>query len=82
MRAPQFADYEPATVRTHVNLVAPDAKQKIENFCRREQEAMLLWLNEGTPNDRERLKPKFNGTFGSLCDLYESDEEKWSGFSG
>jgi hypothetical protein len=42
----------------------------------------LLWLNEGTPNDRERLKPKFNGTFGSLCDLYESDEEKWSGFSG
>lgn len=73
--APLFADYRPATVRIHVDLSDPDAKQKIEDICGREQEAMLLWLEEGTRGDKERLKPKFNGTFGSLCDLYESDEE-------
>ncbi|MBN9003648.1 MAG: hypothetical protein J0H75_16905, partial [Rhizobiales bacterium] len=77
--SPIFADYKPATVRIHVDLVDPDAKRKIEVCCRREQEAMLLWLDEGTHNDKERLQPKFNGTFGSLCDLYESDEE--SGFA-
>jgi hypothetical protein len=72
---PLFADYSPATVRIHVDLSDPDAKQKIEDLCRREQDAMLLWLEEGSRGDKERLKPKFNGTFGSLCNLYESDEE-------
>jgi hypothetical protein len=73
--SPLFADYKPATVRIHIDLSNLDAKQKIEGVCQREQDAMLLWLDEGTHGDRERLKPKFNGTFGSLCDLYESDEE-------
>src|SRR6202048_2703183 len=72
---PVFADYKPATVRIYIDLFDPDAQQKIEDFCRREQDAMLLWLDEGTRGDKERLKPKFNGTFGSLCDLYVSDEE-------
>lgn len=70
-----FADYQPATVRIHIDLSDPNAKQKIEDICRREHQAMLLWLEDGTRGDKERLKPKFNGTFGSLCDLYESDEE-------
>lgn len=77
--SPLLADYKPATVRVHVDPSDPDAKRKIEDFCRREQDAMLLWLDETACNDKERLKPKFNGTFGSLCDLYESDEE--SGFA-
>ncbi len=67
--SPLLADYQPATVRIHVDLSDPDAKQKIEDYCRREQETMLLWLDEGTRGDKERLKPKFNGTFGSLCEL-------------
>lgn len=74
-----FADYKPATVRIHVDMSDPQALEKIERICRHEQDAMLLWLDDASRNDRERLKPKFNGTFGSLCDLYESDEE--SGFA-
>lgn len=73
--SPIFADYKPATVHIHVDMVDPQALEKIERICQQEQHAMLLWLDEGTHNDKERLKPKFNGTFGSLCDLYESDEE-------
>jgi hypothetical protein len=78
-RNPLFADYHPATVRIHVDLSDPNAIQKIEDICRRQQEVMLRWPEQGTSGDRERLKPKFNGTFGSLCLLYESDEE--SGFA-
>ena len=76
---PPYADYMPATVRIHVDLSDPSAKCKIEDICKREQDAMLLWNEENTRDDRARLKTKFNGTFGSLCDLYESDEE--SGFA-
>ena len=72
---PLLADYSPATVRIHVDLSDTSAIQKIEDICRREQDAMLRWLEEGTSGDKERLKPKFNGTFGSICNLYESDEE-------
>jgi hypothetical protein len=72
---PMCADYCPATVRIHVDLSASDAVQKIEDICQREQDAMLQWLEKGTGGDKERLKSKFNGTFASLCDLYESDEE-------
>ncbi len=72
---PIFADYRPATVRIHVDLSALNAVEKIEDICRREQDAMLRWLEEATGGDKERLKPKFNGTFASLCSLYESDEE-------
>lgn len=77
--APLFADYRPATVRIHVDMSDPQALEKIEKICRHEQDAMLLWLDDASRNDKERLKPKFNGTFGSLCDLYESDDE--SGFA-
>lgn len=73
--SPLFVDYKPATVRIHIDVSNLDAKQKIEDVCQCEQDAMLLWLDEGAHGDWERLKPKFNGTFGSLCDLYESDEE-------
>ena len=72
---PLLADYEPATVRIHVDLTDPSAKSIVETICTREQEAMLLWLDEGRAGDIDRIKPKFNGTFGSLCDLYESDGE-------
>jgi hypothetical protein len=72
---PLLADYSPATVRIHVDPSDTSAIQKIEDICRREQDAMLRWLEEGTSGDKERLKPKFNGTFGSICNLYESDEE-------
>jgi hypothetical protein len=72
---PLFADYSPATVRIHVDLSDSNATQKIEDICQREQDAMFLWLEDKGSGDKERLKPKFNGTFGSLCDLYESDEE-------
>ncbi|MGB3486530.1 MAG: hypothetical protein WBA62_00360 [Xanthobacteraceae bacterium] len=77
--APLFADYKPATVRIHVDMSDPQALEKIERICRHEQDTMLLWLDDASHNDKERLKPKFNGTFGSLCDLYESDDE--SGFA-
>jgi hypothetical protein len=35
---------------------------------------MLAWL-DGDDNDRERLAPKFIGTFASLADCYESDDD-------
>ncbi|MEH2505616.1 hypothetical protein V1290_004427 [Bradyrhizobium sp. AZCC 1578] len=73
-----FADYKPATVRIHVDFSRPDAFETIENICRREQAAMELWL-EDRGDDRERLRPKFNGTVGSLCLIYENDPE--SGFA-
>jgi hypothetical protein len=72
---PMFADYSPATVRIHVDLSDASAVEKVEDICRREQDAMLGWLEEATGGDKERLRPKFNGTFGSICNLYESDEE-------
>jgi hypothetical protein len=72
---PMFADYSPATVRIHVDLSDASAVEKVEDICRREQDAMLGWLEEAAGGDKERLRPKFNGTFGSLCDLYESDGE-------
>lgn len=65
--APLFADYQPATVRILVDMSDPQALEKVESICRREQDAMLLWLDDASRNDKERLKPKFNGTFGSLC---------------
>jgi hypothetical protein len=40
---PLFADYNPATVRIHVDLSDLNAKEKIEHICQREQDAMLLW---------------------------------------
>ena len=76
--SPLFADYRPATVRIHVDLTSPDAKATIELICQREQECLELWLENGD-DDKERLKPKFNGTMESLCLLYEHDPE--SGFT-
>jgi hypothetical protein len=73
-----FADYRPATVRIHVDLSDPNAKATIEQICQREQEGLEHWLENGD-NDKERLKPKFNGTMGSLCLVYEHDPE--SGFA-
>lgn len=74
-----FADYRPATVRIHVDIADPDAKETIERICQREQDAMFLWLDERGNDDKERLAPKFNATMGSLCLVYEHDPE--SGFA-
>jgi len=71
-------DYRPATVRIHVDFADPSAKETIETICQREQEALERWLEKGD-DDSERLKPKFNGTMGSLCRVYEHDPE--SGFA-
>jgi hypothetical protein len=70
-----FSEYRPATVRIHVDLSDPSAASLIEAICRREQDAMLLWLEDRGVNDPDRLRPKFNGTFESLCELYQSDPE-------
>jgi hypothetical protein len=70
-----FSEYRPATVRIHVDLSDPSAASLIEGICRREQDAMLLWLEDRGLNDPDRLRPKFNGTFESLCELYQSDSE-------
>ncbi|MDX3965539.1 MAG: hypothetical protein QHD01_02930 [Bradyrhizobium sp.] len=75
---PLCADYRPATVRIHVDLSDPAAKDTIEKICQREQDCLERWLENGN-GDQERLKPKFNGTIGSLCLMYESDPE--SGFA-
>lgn len=73
-----FSDYRPATVRIHVDLSDSNAKATIEQICQREQECLERWLDKGN-DDKERVKPKFNGTIGSLCLIYESDPE--SGFA-
>lgn len=46
----------------------------VEEICHREQQAMLAWA-DGHVDDKERLKPKFDGTMGSLIELYKSDKE-------
>jgi hypothetical protein len=76
---PLFEDYRPSTVRIHVDLSEPSAKDTIERICQREQDVMLLWLDEHDNDDKERLAPKFNGTIGSLCLVYEHDPA--SGFA-
>jgi hypothetical protein len=63
--SPLFADYVPATVRIHVDLSGPNAVETIKSICRREQAAMELWLESKADTD-DRLRPKFNGTIGSL----------------
>lgn len=75
---PLCVDYRPSTVRIHVDLSDPNAKRTIEQICQREQECLDRWLEKGS-DDKERLKPKFNGTIESLCLLYEHDPE--SGFA-
>ncbi|WP_211407057.1 hypothetical protein [Bradyrhizobium iriomotense] len=75
---PLFADYRPSTVRIHVDLFDSNAKVTIEQICQREQECLERWLENGD-DDKERLKPEFNGTMESLCLLYEHDPE--SGFA-
>jgi hypothetical protein len=72
---PLFADYRPATVRIHVNLSDPSAQEQIQQICLREQDAMQLWFEDRGADDKERLKTKFNGTLGKLCELYQSDKE-------
>lgn len=69
---PEFEDYQPKTVRIHVDLGRPEASSEIEKVCQREQQAMLLW-GEGRRADRQRLQPKFNGTVASVIHLYEHD---------
>lgn len=73
-----FVDYRPSTVRIHVDLSDPNAKETIEQICQREQECLERWMEKGE-DDKERLRPKFNGTMESLCVLYEHDPE--SGFA-
>jgi hypothetical protein len=46
----------------------------IEEVCQREHQAMLAWADESI-DDQERLKPRYDGTLGSLVDLYLSDKE-------
>lgn len=75
---PECADYRPATVRIHVDLSDPASKETIEQVCQREHDCLMRWLEKGN-DDKERLRPKFNGTIGSLCLMYESDPE--SGFA-
>ncbi|UFW72864.1 hypothetical protein [Bradyrhizobium sp. WU425] len=75
---PECADYRPATVRIHVDLSDPVSKETIEQVCQREHDCLMRWLEKGN-DDKERLRPKFNGTMGSLCLMYESDPE--SGFA-
>jgi hypothetical protein len=73
---PDFEFYPTKTVRIHVDLSSFEACDfdLIESICQREQQAMLAWV-DGAVSDRSRLAPKYDGTVGSLVDLYEHDEE-------
>ena len=73
---PDFEFYPTKTVRIHVDLSSIEACDfdLIESVCQREQQAMLAWA-DGAVSDKSRLAPKYNGTVGSLVDLYERDEE-------
>jgi hypothetical protein len=76
---PDFKGYETKTVRIHLDETDPDAAERIKEICRREQAAMLEWA-DGHVSDKSRLAPKYNGTMGSLIDLYQWDDE--SAFEG
>jgi hypothetical protein len=70
------AGYPAKTVRIHL---PPDATDEeiiaiVVAVCRKQQNEMLKWLDGGA-DDRERLAPEFNGTFSSLADCYESDDD-------
>jgi hypothetical protein len=71
---PDFKAYETKTVRIHVDETSPDAAERIKEICQREQAAMLEWA-DGNVSDEARLAPKYNGTMGSLVDLYLWDKE-------
>jgi integrase len=71
---PCFKFYTPKTVRIHVDLCILTDLSLIESICQREQQAMLAWV-DGAVSDKSRLAPKYNGTVGSLVDLYEYDDE-------
>jgi integrase len=79
-KGPQFKAYKPRTVRIHADLDVSDPNlaealiAQIEEICEREQQAMLSWA-DGHVDDNGRLKPKFDGTIGSLVALYMSDDE-------
>jgi hypothetical protein len=55
-------------------MAARDVAAAIEDECRKQQSAMLSWM-DGDIDDRQRLAPKFDGSIGSLADCYESDED-------
>jgi hypothetical protein len=82
--AEEFLSYRPRTVPIHVDLAVtdPDAVAAliatVEGICQREQQAMLAWA-DGAVTDKQRLRAKFDGTLGSVIELYRSDEE--SGFT-
>lgn len=69
---PDFEDYQPKTVRIHIDLSSPEAASQIEEVCQREQAAMLLWRDDFRAH-LQRLQPRFNGTIASLIHLYEQD---------
>jgi predicted RNase H-like HicB family nuclease len=81
--ADEFKAYFPRTVRIHVDLTVTEPEEvasvisTVEEVCQREQQAMLAWVDAGTP-DHERLAPRYDGTLGSLIEIYRSDPE--SGF--
>jgi hypothetical protein len=56
------------------NMAARDVAAAIEDECRKQQSAVLSWM-DGDIDDRQRLAPKFDGSIGSLADCYESDED-------
>lgn len=58
--SPLFADYRLATVRIHIVLSNPEAKASIEQICKREQECLELWLENGD-DDKERLSRSSTG---------------------
>ena len=65
--------YPTKTRRIHVDLSAAEASRAIREICASEQAAMLAWLDD--PAALERPKLRFDGTLGSLVDLYESDAD-------
>lgn len=70
----EVSDYRPRTVRIHADLSSPESAAFIERACKEQHSAMLAW-QDGATDDKERLKPKYDGTVGSLADCYESDPD-------
>lgn len=73
---PDFEFYRTKTVRIHVDLSSLEACdfELVESTCQREQQAMLAWADGAVP-DKSRLAPRYDGTMGSLVDLYSHDNE-------
>jgi hypothetical protein len=65
--------YPTKTRRIYVDLSVAAAALEIESICRAEQSVMQAWLDDSGIFDRQRLR--FDGTLGSLINLYASDPD-------